>query len=197
MHGHSFMVTGLYGVISYVVVDTQKVAQAVEAVVSAVLQVLIAALLAYLAAKKAARKFLEAIAAILKQFAFAIQQLATLILYLAIGLVLLGTLILAAKALAPALAGGAVVLGTAAAVAILVLVIAGAAQAPSKTPTGGRRSVSYNGDRRALRPAARPRDFATAVCLVAGASGPTACGHLGRKNGLHSRDRGRHAARLN
>jgi len=153
-------------------------------------------LLAYLAAKKAARKFLEAIAAILKQFAFAIQQLATLILYLAIG-VLLGTLILAAKALAPALAGGAVVLGTAAAVAILVLVIAGAAQAPSKTPTGGRRSVSYNGDRRALRPAARPRDFATAVCLVAGASGPTACGHLGRKNGLHSRDRGRHAARLN
>ena len=196
MHGHSFMVTGLYGVISYVVVDTQKVAQAVEAVVSAVLQVLIAALLAYLAAKKAARKFLEAIAAILKQFAFAIQQLATLILYLAIG-VLLGTLILAAKALAPALAGGAVVLGTAAAVAILVLVIAGAAQAPSKTPTGGRRSVSYNGDRRALRPAARPRDFATAVCLVAGASGPTACGHLGRKNGLHSRDRGRHAARLN
>jgi len=196
MHGHSFMVTGLYGVISYVVVDTQKVAQAVEAVVSAVLQVLIAALLAYLAAKKAARKFLEAIAAILKQFAFAIQQLATLILYLAIG-VLLGTLILAAKALAPALAGGAVVLGTAAAVAILVLVIAGAAQAPSKTPTGGRRSVSYNGDRRALRPAARPRDFATAVCLVAGASGPTACGHLGRKNGLHSRDRGLHAARLN
>jgi len=196
MHGHSFMVTGLYGVISYVVVDTQKVAQAVEAVVSAVLQVLIAALLAYLAAKKAARKFLEAIAAILKQFAFAIQQLATLILYMAIG-VLLGTLILAAKALAPALAGGAVVLGTAAAVAILVLVIAGAAQAPSKTPTGGRRSVSYNGDRRALRPAARPRDFATAVCLVAGASGPTACGHLGRKNGLHSRDRGLHAARLN
>jgi hypothetical protein len=115
-----FMVTGLYGVIPYFIIDPAKLAKELEVVISAALQILIAALLAYLAAKKAAGQLLEEIQAIAKQLELVAQMFIQLMLaWTVFCLLVVGLYLIIAAAIAEA----PVVIPAVAAAAVLIIIV--------------------------------------------------------------------------
>jgi hypothetical protein len=71
-----FMVSGLYGVVPYFVIDVNQAKKVADAVVTFVVEALIAALLAYLAAKKLLKDLWDSIPDAIKAFAGAVIVLA-------------------------------------------------------------------------------------------------------------------------
>ena len=67
-----FMVSGLYGVVPYFVIDVSQAKKIVDAVVTTIVEALIAALLAYLAAKKLLEDFWDSMPDAVKAFAAAL-----------------------------------------------------------------------------------------------------------------------------
>jgi hypothetical protein len=112
-----FMISGLYGIIPYFVLDLGKLAQLVQVVLEAIISALIQALLAYLAAKKLLEELAEAGLVVAKVLAWAL-----LFLIVIVAAFLLAAAIIAAL---PEVAVLAVVAG------VLLLVFGGAAAGPS------------------------------------------------------------------
>lgn len=116
-----FMVSGLHGIVAYILIDTKKMSGLLQAVLESILAALITALMAYLAAKKLAEDLEGAVSAF-------IQAYADLIIALAISLAIVGVVV--------ALVGtppGWVILGAAATALVVLIVSSGE---PQKTLPG-------------------------------------------------------------
>jgi len=120
-----FMVSGLYGVIPYFVIDMGQLVKAIQAALQAIIEALIAALLAYLAAKK----LLEKLADVGEALAKALAAVVVVILCV-VAMFLLAPIIAAALGISLATVGVV-------AAAALILIVVGAASGLGGGPGGG------------------------------------------------------------
>lgn len=150
-----FMVSGLHGIIAYILIDTKKMSGLLKTVLESILAALIAALMAYLAAKKMAEDLGEAV------WAF-IQAYADFLIALVIGIAMVVVLV--------ALFGtppGWVILGAAATAVVVLLVTGGESQntKPGQGPENEYLSVRFGAFE--LRGVAA-KDFGNAMTSVPG-----------------------------
>jgi hypothetical protein len=115
-----FMVSGLYGVVPYFVIDVSKMQAALQAMLQAIIEALVAALLAYLAAKEALKKLLD-------QVATALHALLGIVLFLAICVVM-------AILFWPAIVAIAAELSLVLAAALILIVVQGTTKPDSAPP---------------------------------------------------------------